>query len=180
MHKKYANLLGQYSLQKQIKYENEKNNEKIKPLMSKIKIIKDRYDTLKEANNELKFNYNIHNEMLPLLNTYEEKIKNNNKLIQNFRDNIMAIIKSKQSPLNNDELEKKIQLFLKERDILTNKKLQLNLFLDIYLKGKNEGDNILNKNKTYKELSQPFYRIIGTDPLMNKIKDESEEEPIRN
>ena len=48
--KKYAILLGQLSLQKQLKFELENNYNEIKTLMSKIKIIQNRYDTLKDAN----------------------------------------------------------------------------------------------------------------------------------
>ena len=60
--------------------------------MSKIKIIQNRYDTLKDANKQLKFNYKAHHDMLPLLQTNEEKMKANDKLIKNFRENILDII----------------------------------------------------------------------------------------
>ena len=90
--KKYAVLLGQISLQKQLRYELENNYNQIKTLMTKIKKIQKRYDILKDANNQLKFNYKVHHDMLPLLTTYEEKIKANDKLIKNFRENIMDVI----------------------------------------------------------------------------------------
>ena len=69
--KKYAVLLGQISLQKQLKYELENNYKEIKTLLSKIKIVQNRYDTLKDANNQLKFKYNVKRDMLPLLQNYE-------------------------------------------------------------------------------------------------------------
>ena len=170
--KKYAVLLGQISLQKQLKYELENNYKEIKTLLSKIKIVQNRYDTLKDANNQLKFKYNVKRDMLPLLQNYEEKMKNNNKLIQNYRDNILDVIKLRKqnSSLTIEELEKKIEKFTKERQKLEEKKLQLNLYLDIYMKEKN------NANATYEEISGPFDRIIGNDPLMNQIKYDGENE----
>ena len=170
--KKYAVLLGQISLQKQLKYELENNYKEIKTLLSKIKIVQNRYDTLKDANNQLKFKYNVKRDMLPLLQNYEEKMKNNNKLIQNYRDNILDVIKLRKqnSSLTIEELENKIEKFTKERHKLEEKKVQLNLYLDIYMKEKN------NANATYEEISGPFDRIIGNDPLMNQIKFDGENE----
>ena len=170
--KKYAVLLGQLSLQKQLKYELENNYNQIKTLMSKIKIIQNRYDTLKDANKQLKFNYKVHHDMLPLLQTYEEKKKANDKLIKNFRENIMDVInlRKQKSSLTLEELEKKIEKFTKERHKLEEKKVQLNLYLDIYMKEKN------NAGATYEEISKPFDRIIGNDPLMNQIKFDGESE----
>ena len=170
--KKYAVLLGQISLQKQLKYELENNYKEIKTLLSKIKIVQNRYDTLKDANNQLKFKYNVKRDMLPLLQNYEEKMKNNNKLIQNYRDNILDVIKLRKqnSSLTIEELENKIEKFTKERHKLEEKKVQLNLYLDIYMKEKN------NANATYEEISGPFDRIIGNDPLMNQIKYDGENE----
>ena len=170
--KKYAVLLGQISLQKQLRYELENNYNQIKTLMTKIKIIQKRYDILKDANNQLKFNYKVHHDMLPLLTTYEEKIKANDKLIKNFRDNIMDVIniRKQKSSLTLEELEKKIEKFTKERHKLEEKKIQLNLYLDIYMKEKNKAGT------TYDEISRPFDRIIGNDPLMNQIKFDGESE----
>ena len=170
--KKYAVLLGQISLQKQLRYELENNYNQIKTLMTKIKIIQKRYDILKDANNQLKFNYKVHHDMLPLLTTYEEKIKANDKLIKNFRDNIMDVIniRKQKSSLTLEELEKKIEKFTKERHKLEEKKIQLNLYLDIYMKEKNKAGT------TYDEISRPFDRIIGNDPLMNQIKFDGENE----
>ena len=170
--KKYAVLLGQISLQKQLRFEMENNYKQIKTLMAKIKIIQNRYDTLKDANKQLKFNYKVHHDMLPLLTTYQEKIKANDKLIKNFRENIMDVInlRKQKSSLTLEELEKKIEKFTKERYKLEEKKEQLNLYLDIYMKEKN------NAGVTYEEISQPFDRIIGNDPLMNQIKFDGESE----
>jgi len=172
LEKKYAVLLGQISLQKQLRYELENNYNNIKTLMTKIKIIQKRYDILKDANDQLKFNYKVHHDMLPLLTTYEEKIKANDKLIKNFRENIMDVInlRKQKSPLTLEELEKKIEKFTKERQKLEEKKVQLNLYLDIYMKEKN------NARATYEEISSPFDRIIGNDPLMNQIKFDGESE----
>ena len=173
--KKYAVLLGQLSLQKQLRYELENNYKNIQNLMTKIKIIQNRFDLLTQANKELKFNYKMHHDMLPLLTTYEEKIKANDKLIKNFRENIIEIInlRKQKSSLTLDELDKKVEKFQKERQKLEEKKLQLNLYLDIYMKDKNKIQT------TYAEISQPFDRIIGTDPLMNQIKYDSENELLK-
>ena len=172
LEKKYAVLLGQMSLQKQLKFELENNYNQIKTLMTKIKIIQKRYDILKDANDQLKFNYKVHHDMLPLLTTYEEKIKANDKLIKNFRENIMDVInlRKQKSSLTLEELEKKIEKFTKERQKLEEKKVQLNLYLDIYMKEKN------NAGATYDEISRPFDKIIGNDPLMNQIKFDGESE----
>ena len=170
--KKYAILLGQMSLQKQLRSDLENNYKKIQTLMTKIKIIQKRYDILKDANNQLKFNYNVHHDMLPLLTTYEEKIKANDKIIKNFQENISKVInlRKQKSSLTIEEIEKKIEKFTKERNKLEEKKVQLNLYLDIYMKEKN------NANATYEEISRPFDRIIGNDPLMNQIKFDGESE----
>ena len=172
LEKKYAVLLGQMSLQKQLRLELENNYKGIQILMSKIKLIQQRYDKLKDANLQLKFNYKVQHDMLPLLATYEEKIKANNKLIKNFRENILDVInlRKQKSSLTLDELEKKIEKFTKERHQLEEKKIQLNLYLDIYMKEKN------NVGITYDEISKPFDRIIGNDPLMNQIKFDGETE----
>ena len=172
--KKYAILLGQLAIQKQIRMEYENQYEEIKPVMSKIQIIKNRLDVLKSANKELKFNHKRHEDMLPLITTYEEKIKNNDKLINNYKNNITDIvdIRKKNSPLSLNEIQERIEIFEKERKKLEEKKLQLNLYLDVYFK-KDE-----KRTKTYDELSDPFYRLIGTDPTMNKIIGESEVEVL--
>ena len=172
LEKKYAVLLGQLSLQKQLRFELENNHKQIKTLMTKIKIIQKRYDIIKDANEQLKFNYKVHHDMLPLLTTYQEKIKANDKLIKNFRENIMDVInlRKQKSSLTLQDLEKKIEKFTKERHKLEEKKMQLNLYLDIYMKQKN------NAGTTYDEISQPFDRIIGNDPLMNQIKFDGESE----
>ena len=52
------------------------------------------------------------------------------------------------------------------------KKEQLNLYLDVYLKD--------NRSKTYDELQEPFYKIIGTDPIMGKILCEGEEQVLKD
>ena len=170
--KKYAVLLGQMSLQKQLRFELENNYKQIKTLMTKIKLIQKRYDILKDANQQLHFNYKVHHDMLPLLTTYEEKIKANDKIIKNFRENIIDVInlRKQKSSLTLEEIEKKIEKFTKERQKLEEKKDQLNLYLDIYVKERHNG------KVNYEEISVPFDRIIGNDPLMNQIKFDGESE----
>ena len=127
---KLAVLNGQIAIQRQIKNEYEKQYKEIENLMAKINIIKNRYELLKNANQELKFNYKVHEDMLPLVTTYEEKIKNNNKIIQNFKNNIKDVIdlKNKKSNLTLQEVNERIDMFEKERKKLEEKKLQLNLY----------------------------------------------------
>ena len=175
LQKKLAVLNGQIAIQRQIKNEYEKQYKEIENLMAKINIIKNRYELLKNANQELKFNYKVHEDMLPLVTTYEEKIKNNNKIIQNFKNNIQDVIdlKNKKSNLTLQEVNERIDMFEKERKKLEEKKLQLNLYLDVYFKDQ-------TRDKTYNELREPFYRIIGNDPIMGKILCEGEEEVLAN
>lgn len=174
--KKYAILLGQYSLQKQIRFEYENQYAEIEPLMTKINIIKNRLGIVKNANEELKFNYKRHQDMLPLITTYQEKIKNNDKIIENYKNNIKDIIdiRNKNSELSLDEINKRIEMFDKERKKLEEKKVQMNLYIEVYFKEHNQ------KNKTYDELSDPFFRIVGTDPTMNRIIVDSEGEVLEN
>ena len=174
LQKKLAILNGQIAIQKQIKNEYEEKYKEIEGLVNKINIIKNRMEILKNANDELKFNYKVHEDMLPLITTYEEKIKNNNKIIQNFKNNIQEVInlKNKKSNLTLQEVNERIEMFEKERKKLEEKKEQLNLYLDIYLKD--------NRSKTYDELQEPFYRIIGTDPIMGKILCEGEDQVLKD
>ena len=174
LQKKLAILNGQIAIQKQIKSEYEEKYKEIESLVNKINIIKNRMEILKNANDELKFNYKVHEDMLPLITTYEEKIKNNNKIIQNFKNNIQEVInlKNKKSNLTLEEVNERIEMFEKERKKLEEKKEQLNLYLDVYLKD--------NRSKTYDELQEPFYKIIGTDPIMGKILCEGEEQVLKD
>ena len=174
LQKKLAILNGQIAIQKQIKNEYEEKYKEIEGLVNKINIIKNRMEILKNANDELKFNYKVHEDMLPLITTYEEKIKNNNKIIQNFKNNIQEVInlKNKKSNLTLQEVNERIEMFEKERKKLEEKKEQLNLYLDVYLKD--------NRSKTYDELQEPFYRIIGTDPIMGKILCEGEDQVLKD
>lgn len=176
MEKKYAILLGQYSLQKQIRFEYETQYAEIEPLMTKINIIKNRLGIVKNANEELKFNYKRHQDMLPLITTYQEKIKNNDKIIENYKNNIKDIIdiRNQNSELSLDEINKRIEMFDKERKKLEEKKVQMNLYIEVYFKEHNKS------NKTYDELSDPFFRIVGTDPTMNRIIVDSEGEVLEN
>lgn len=176
MEKKYAILLGQYSLQKQIRFEYENQYAEIEPLMTKINIIKNRLGIVKNANEELKFNYKRHQDMLPLITTYQEKIKNNDKIIENYKNNIKDIIdiRNQNSELSLDEINKRIEMFDKERKKLEEKKVQMNLYIEVYFKEHNKS------NKTYDELSDPFFRIVGTDPTMNRIIVDSEGEVLEN
>ena len=176
MEKKYAILLGQYSLQKQIRFEYENQYAEIEPLMTKINIIKNRLGIVKNANEELKFNYKRHQDMLPLITTYQEKIKNNDKIIENYKNNIKNIIdiRNQNSELSLDEINKRIEMFDKERKKLEEKKVQMNLYIEVYFKEHNKS------NKTYDELSDPFFRIVGTDPTMNRIIVDSEGEVLEN
>lgn len=176
LEKKYAVLLGQMAIQTQIRMENEEEYKSIEAIMTKINIVKSRMKVIKDANEELKFNHKRHEDMLPLLTTYEEKIKNNDKIIANLKDNITDILKIRQdnSPLSLDELKKRIDMTNKERKKLEEKKMQMNLLIELYF---NENEK---RSKTYEELADPFYRIIGNDPTMNRILTDSEQQVLQN
>lgn len=176
LEKKYAMLLGQMAIQNQIRMENEEEYKSIEAIMTKLNILKSRMKVIKEANEELKFNHKRHEDMLPLITTYQEKIKNNDKIISNFKENITDILKIRQdnSPLSLDELKKRIEMTNKERKKLEEKKMQMNLLIELYF---NENEK---RSKTYEELEDPFYRIIGNDPTMNRILTDSEQQVLLN
>lgn len=176
LEKKYAVLLGQMAIQTQIRMENEEEYKSIEAVMTKINIVKSRMKVIKDANEELKFNHKRHEDMLPLLTTYQEKIKNNDKIIANLKDNITDILKIRQdnSPLSLDEVKKRIDMTNKERKKLEEKKMQMNLLIELYF---NENEK---RSKTYEELADPFYRIIGNDPTMNRILTDSEQQVLQN
>ena len=173
LEKKYAVLQGQLAIQKQIRSEYEEQYKTMEPIMSKLNIYKNRLSVMKAANTELLFNHKRHKDMLPLITTYQEKIKNNDNLIQNYKNNITDIIaiRNQNSELSIEEIAKRIEIFDKERKKLEEKKMQLNLYIDVYFKQGNE----TKRDKTYAELTEPFYRIVGNDPTMNKIINDSEE-----
>jgi hypothetical protein len=173
LEKKYAVLQGQLAIQKQIRAEYEEQYKTMEPIMSKLNIYKNRLSVMKAANTELLFNHKRHKDMLPLITTYQEKIKNNDNLIQNYKNNITDIIaiRNQNSELSIEEIAKRIEIFDKERKKLEEKKMQLNLYIDVYFKQGNE----TKRDKTYAELTEPFYRIVGNDPTMNKIINDSEE-----
>jgi hypothetical protein len=168
--KKYSILLSQFAMQKQSHFELEKEYEKIDTILSKIKIIKEKIDENKLANQELKFNIKRHEDMLPLITAYEEKIKNREKVIENLNENIKKEIEKNQMNLNGEfsnigEINSMIQKIYKERQMLEEKKLQLNLY-----------NNMYNNEYSDEIVSNGFLRIIkgGYDPIMNKIIKESE------
>jgi hypothetical protein len=153
--KKYAILLSQMSLQSEVKMNLQQQYDEISPLVSKIRIIKDKMKKLKDANTELGFNMKRQEDMLPLIAIYDEKIKTNEKILNNLKDSIHRVL-GKNSKINVDE---QLRINYQERKLLEEKKMQLNLYKDVY----------------DEESDEYYVRLIGSDPVMNKINREREE-----
>lgn len=194
LEKKYAILLSQISLQSEYKYELEKNYEEIDPNLSKLKIVKDKLNKLKVANEELKFNIKRQEDMLPLITAYEEKIKNNEKLINNFKENIeLQVKKNEQELINNnagytkEDLEEKIAALYQERKILEEKHIQMNLYQTIFSEDRMKFTDTHEYNQENSENIEDkaysnFLRVTGSgmDTIMNQIIQDSERSLIDN
>jgi hypothetical protein len=159
LEKKYAILLSQLAIQKENKMQLDDEYSEIDPVLSKVKIIKERTNTVKEANQELQFNLKRHQDMLPLITIYQEQTKNSEKIINNLIDSIKAA--SKANPDNIENIKEQLRQNYQEQKKLEEKKLQMNLYKDIY--GQEEEDD------------EYFSRLIGSDPLMNKLNRDREE-----
>ena len=153
-------LASQISIQKEIRSRLEDENSQIESIMSKIRVIKDKTKEYKNANNELHFNMKRHEDMLPLITIYEEKIRTNEKIINNIKESIKDVID--RNPKTN--VKEKLSKNYNDKKLLEEKLIQLNLYKDIYDEDKD----------LY------FSRIIGSDPLMNKINEEREDYWIDN
>jgi hypothetical protein len=160
--KKYANLLSQLSLQNQIRFEMQHEYGEINDKLSKIKIVKEKIEQIKSANNELKFNIKRNQDMLPLVKMYQEKIKTNEEMINNLKQNIEQLVKKNEIEIkeknkfyNNlisddqgnfiilsiDEIEEKLRKIQIERKLLEEKKNQMNLYYNLY---ENGDENFIN------------------------------------
>jgi len=71
----------------------ENEYEDIEPILAKMKILKDRLETLKNANRDLQFNIKRIDDMLPIITMYKERTKNNKNVINNLQKTIEEIIK---------------------------------------------------------------------------------------
>jgi hypothetical protein len=143
------------SLQGEVRVNLQLQYDEISPLISKIRIIKDKTKKLKEANSELRFNMKRHEDMLPLIAIYDEKIKTNEKIINNLKDSIQRVLEKNPRI----KVEEKLKDNYQERKLLEEKKMQLNIYKDVY-----------------DEDSDAYYiRLIGSDPMMNKLNREREE-----
>jgi hypothetical protein len=179
LEKKYAILLSQLAIQNERHMMLEHEYQQIDPLISKIKMIKDKNEFVKNANEELKFNHKRHEDMLPLITLYQEKIKNNENLIQNLRENVKQLIDKNNLKDGNkaEDIDEKIAQLYKERKKIEEKTLQMNLYTDMFDKEKYDFNNKTKKEdviKDYQNPDEPFERIIGNDPLMNGLKEERE------
>ena len=102
-----------------IYYENEAK-------LNNLKDFKEQIKRLKKINEELKFNIQRQNDMLPLIAVYKERVRNNEKIISNLKESIEEI--AKKNPKGGN-LEAKISNLYLERKKLEEKKLQVNLNL---------------------------------------------------
>lgn len=173
--KKYANLLSQLSLQNQIRFEMQHEYGEINDKLSKIKIVKEKIEQIKSANNELKFNIKRNQDMLPLVKMYQEKIKTNEEMINNLKQNIEQLVKKNEIEMkeknkfyNNlisndqgnfiipsiDEMEEKLRKIQIERKLLEEKKNQMNLYYNLYANGEENFINFMqDENKQIKVIT---------------------------
>lgn len=173
--KKYANLLSQLSLQNQIRFEMQHEYGEINDKLSKIKIVKEKIEQIKSANNELKFNIKRNQDMLPLVKMYQEKIKTNEEMINNLKQNIEQLVKKNEIEIkeknkfyNNlisddqgnfiissiDEIEEKLRKIQIERKLLEEKKNQMNLYYNLYANGdENFINSIQDENEQIKVIT---------------------------
>jgi len=148
-------LASQISIQKEIRNRLEDENSQIEPIMSKIRLIKDKIKEYRDANNQLHFNMKRHEDMLPLISIYEEKIRTNEKIINNIKESIKNLLEKNPKT----DIKEKLHKNYNDKKLLEEKLIQLNLYKDIY----DEDKDIY------------YNRIIGHDPIMNKINKEREE-----
>ena len=87
----------------------ENEYEDIEPILAKMKILKDRLETLKNANRDLQFNIKRIDDMLPIITMYKERTKNNKNVINNLQKTIEEIIKD--NPENIGKYKQSIILF---------------------------------------------------------------------
>ena len=66
--------------------------QEIEPILAKMKILRDRLETLKTANNDLHFNMKRIDDMLPIITMYKERIKNNKNVVNNLQKTIEEVI----------------------------------------------------------------------------------------
>jgi hypothetical protein len=157
--KKYAILLSQLAIQKELNLELEAEYNDIDPIMSKLKVIKEMTDKVKEANKELHFNLKRHQDMLPLITVYQEQIKNNEKIINNLMESVNTAVQA--SPVRGIDIQEQLRLNYQDRKKLEEKTLQMNLYKDIYT--------------SEEDACGYFERLVGSDPVMNKLNREREE-----
>jgi len=177
LEKRYAILLSQRAFQNQIKMELEQEYLEIDSILSKIKIIKEKTENLKSANKELHFNLERQMDLLPLISSYEHKIKENEKIISDLKLKINQqllineeeIKKREPNITTNEEINKRIKFFYDERKRLEEKKIQLQLYNEINEGGSNFED--VDDIKKYQKICGN-----GLDSLMNRLLDESVKE----
>lgn len=176
--------MGQISLQNERFLELQEEYKEFDPNLSKIKIVKNKLEDLRKANEQLHFNIGRHKDMLPLIELYQERVINNNKMIQNYKESIEA--KHKENPENIEEINEKLKNNYMIRKKLEEKTFQMKLYQDLYensdqLKVNDKArlldPDIDDKIIIYKDedlIEEKFFKIIGTDPLMNQLYKERE------
>jgi hypothetical protein len=188
LEKKYAILLSQLSLQSETRYELDLMYEEMDPKLSKIKIVKDKTSELQNANEELKFNIKRQEDMLPLITNYEEKIKSNEKLINNYRESVQTQIQKNEEELRlhkvgdtYEDLDIKISALYQERKLLEEKHMQMKLYQRIW-EDCEETHNIDKNNSysnpnAYSNAYSKFCSVTGNglDLMMNHIVTQAED-----
>lgn len=158
-----AVLLSQMAVQNEKHFEIDEEYREIEPTVTKINIIKQKLDDLKKVNEELHFNIARQKDMLPLISVYQERTKNNEQIVNNLKDSIETLVKA--HPHNLQDTDKKLRTHYHERKKLEEKKIQMNLYQELYETSESKDAGLVEDN---------LLRIIGNDPMMNKLYQDRE------
>ena len=162
LRRRYAELLNQVSLQRQWKTEKDQEYYKIDGVLTKIDIVKKKKEKVEDANKQLKFNIERQKDMLPLLQTYMERNKNNTNIIENLREQIK--IKIDENPGDLNKIQGEIAKLYKEKKKFEEKEQQLKLYSTIYA----------TPDGSDEDKSSTLAQIIGYDEEMKKMYVERE------
>lgn len=157
--KRYATLCSQLALQTEQTMNLENDYKLIDPIMSKIRLVKERKEFVEEANKELKFNIKREEDLVPLVAKYIEKTRLNDKIHKNLLNSISEL--NKLNGMNVEETEKRINELYRERRKIEEKTIQMNLHSELF-----SGDD--------RAWEDNFVKLLGNDLMMNNMYNERE------
>lgn len=156
---RYAVLCAQLALQTEMTMNLECDYKDISQIMTKISLVKEKIESLKESNKEVNFNIKREEDLMPLLQSYIYKTKTNDSIIKNLKNSIDELVNLNKGNL--EETEKRINSLYIERKLIEEKKQQMALHQEVF-----SGND--------KEWEENFVRIIGHDLMMNNMYNERE------